>query len=298
MIATAGLVVLTAQVSASRTFLYNQGLSWSETMTRGKTETSAQPALAELMGRYLSRQAGAHAAGLATFDPTGEVVPFEAGPVQPVDPRPAWEEAVAVLPFFRSTGAKTSEGEALTPPPQWANLVAAHEPAVALAFCVGNYPQLLRNLHLILHRTKLTDLQPRETQAVVVAELTNRAKDAAANNSFPQTLLALGTLRLARQFDEAGAFLTAHDANVPVDWRDAWANEKAALAWHRGHGAEALALWQAQQPTAPVLFNRGMALLFLGRSADARAPLTQAVAQLPEAGAWHHLARLYLAMAR
>ena len=264
-------------------------------MTRGKTETSAQPELAELMARYLSRQASAHAAGLASFDPAGEVMPFEAGPVQPVDPRPAWEEAVAVLPFFRS-GAKISE--ALAPPPHWANLVAAHEPAVALAFCVGNYPQLLRNLHLILHKTKLTELQPREVRAVPGPAPSVGADDPAANNSFPQALLTLGSLRLAGKFDEAAAFVTTHDANLPADWRDAWANEKAALAWHRGHGAEALALWEAQQPSAPVLFNRGMALLFLGRPADARAPLTQAVAQLPEAGAWHHLARLYLAMAR
>jgi hypothetical protein len=46
-----------------------------------------------------------------------------------------------------------------------------------------------------------------------------------------------------------------------------------------------------------VLFNRGMAALFLGESADARAALSRAVALLPESSAWHHLARLYLTLA-
>ena len=70
-----------------------------------------QPKLSELMSRYLEQQANAHAAGLATFDPSGEVTPFEAGPVQPVDPRPAWEGAVAVLPLFQQLDARK-----LTPP--------------------------------------------------------------------------------------------------------------------------------------------------------------------------------------
>jgi hypothetical protein len=56
-------------------------------------------------------------------------------------------------------------------------------------------------------------------------------------------------------------------------------------------------LWQAQEASVPVLFNRGMAALFLGRAAQAREPLTQAVAGLPETSAWHHLAQLYLALA-
>jgi hypothetical protein len=47
----------------------------------------------------------------------------------------------------------------------------------------------------------------------------------------------------------------------------------------------------------PVLFNRGMAALFLGDAAEARTCLNQAVQQLPEESAWHHLGRLYLALA-
>jgi tetratricopeptide (TPR) repeat protein len=71
----------------------------------------------------------------------------------------------------------------------------------------------------------------------------------------------------------------------------------AALAWHRGEADKALALWEKQEPLAPVLFNRGMAAVFLGRTDLARASLDAAVAQLPETSAWHHLARLYATLA-
>jgi hypothetical protein len=87
----------------------------------------------------------------------------------------------------------------------------------------------------------------------------------------------------------ADALLKATEASVPPPWRAACANEKPALAWQRGQFEEARAQWQAMTPTVPVLFNRGMAALFCGRPAEARAALTEAVAQLPDTGAWHHL---------
>jgi hypothetical protein len=46
-----------------------------------------------------------------------------------------------------------------------------------------------------------------------------------------------------------------------------------------------------------VLFNRGTAALFLDRPTEARKPLTDAVALIPESSPWHHLGRLYLALA-
>ncbi len=107
-------------------------------------------------------------------------------------------------------------------------------------------------------------------------------------------LLAAGVLRLAHQFDEAADLLRR---KPPSEWQAAHANEEAALAWHRGRAEEAAALWRRQPESVPVLFNRGMAALFLGDAATARTSLDQAAAALPETGAWHHLARLYLALA-
>jgi hypothetical protein len=69
------------------------------------------------------------------------------------------------------------------------------------------------------------------------------------------------------------------------------------LAWHRGDAERALAMWQTQPASTPVLFNQGMAALFLGRVAEARSPLSRAVSQLSDENGWHHLGKLYLALA-
>jgi hypothetical protein len=256
-------------------------------------QASSQPPLAELLARYLARQASAHGMGLGAAT-GGEVVPFEAEPVQPVDARLAWEEALFAVAFF----APKFKQRTFAAPPQWAELVTAHEPAMALAFCVGNYPQLLRSFQPLLQTARLADLKPTgENRPTPAPAFTDWAKQTANRTQYPQTLLALGGLRLAKHFDLATQLLADHQADVPAEWRSAWANEAAALAWQRGHCEDALAHWRSQAESVPVLFNRGMAELFLDRPAAARAPLTQAVEQLADASAWHHLARLYLTLA-
>jgi hypothetical protein len=253
-----------------------------------------QPPLAELLAGYVQKQTEAHTAGLATYDLSGEVVPYEAGPVQPIDARPAWEEAVAVARL--TTG--TSDGKTWKAPPGWPALVAAHEPAFDLAMCLGNFPQLVRNLHPLLSAKDLTAL--RKTSAsrpVDVPALTDWAEQVAGKQQFPQTLLAIAALRLGRQYDKAQRIVDEIEGSVPAEWQTMWDNEKAALAWHRGDVAQAQKLWAAQPESVAVLFNRGMAALFTGDAKAARDNLNQVVSQLPESSAWHHLARLYLTLA-
>jgi hypothetical protein len=252
--------------------------------------TPVQPDLSSLLARYLERQATAHNDGLAAAK-IGEVEPYEVGPVQPIDARPAWEEGTLVAKFYGPM-----EGRSWQAPPQWAQLVAAHEPATALPFCVGNFPQLVRNFQALTQAKKLTDLRSSASRPVQVTTLLDWAKQTTAAKQFPRALVALGALRLAKYFDAADELVQANDASVPPQWRAAWANEKAALAWQRGQFEEARALWQAMPATVPVLFNRGMAALFCGRPTEARTALNEAVAQLPETCAWHHLGRLYLTM--
>jgi hypothetical protein len=254
-------------------------------------EPSGRPtplSLSDLFSRYLQNQAGAQAQGLGLPEPAGEVVPHEAGPVQPVDPRQAWDDALAVARCF--PGVKTASWAV---PPDWPDLVAAQEPAVSLAFCLGNFPQLVRDLHPLLAGGDLAALRrppAAPLPAPSLVEWADRARD------YPQRLFAAGALRLARHFDRA-ADLLRQAADAPAPWQALRANEEAALAWHRGQAEQALALWQAQDATVPVLFNRGMAALFLGQPAVARPALTQAVAALPDTSAWHHLGHLYLALA-
>jgi len=254
--------------------------------------TVVQPNPSELFERYLRRQAEAQAAGLATTEATGEVLPYDAGPVQPIDAKLAWDESIAVARLLNPA----VNSKAWQAPPHWQSLVAVHEPAAALAFAFGNFPQLVRNLQLLLQKPDLTALRPEAGQPASVPALTDWAEQVFAKRQFPQMLLAVGALRLAKQFDLAAKLIALPESAVPAEWRAAWANEQAALAWHAGRHAEARAMWQKLPDSPPVLFNRGMASLFLGDAAEARAALDQAVAQLPEASAWHHLGRLYLTL--
>jgi hypothetical protein len=253
----------------------------------------AQPALSDLLGRYLQRQAAAHADGLGLPETSGEVVPYDAAPAQPVDPRTAWDSAQAALRCFQD-GAPARLTEA---PADWPALVASHEPVMALAFCTANFPQLVRDLHPLWRAGDLKVLCPDPATPAAVPALVDWASAALRERRYPKALLGLGALRLARHFDAAEELLRKHQAEVPAAWRAAWANEQASLLWHEGKSQAAAASWQSQSASVPVLFNRGMSALFLGKPAEAHAALGPAVAQLPEDGAWHHLGRLYLALA-
>jgi hypothetical protein len=242
------------------------------------------PSVADLFRRYLEAQIDAHARGLGYPEPGDEATPFEATPVQPVDPQLAWNDAVAALRFFAPHAAAAPVS------PDWPALVARQEPAVAVAFCLGNFPQMVRNLHPLLTGDPVALRQGpgQPLSAPALAEWAERASEE------PARYFAAGALRLAREFDRAERLLSAAPS---AGWQALQANESGALAWHRGDGEKALALWEAQPESVPVLFNRGMAALFLGRPEQAAAPLGAAIAALPDSSAWHHLAHLYLALA-
>jgi hypothetical protein len=241
--------------------------------------------LAELFTRYLQRQADAQAQGLGFPEPSDEVTPYEAVSVQPVDPAVAFKETLEVRRAFPVAAQGT-----WTAPPDWPAVVAAHEPEVSVAFCLGNFPQLVRNLHPLL-TGGLTAVRMNVGRPVSVPALSEWADKTHEPHA---RLLAAGALRLARQFDQAGE---VQGTVTAPEWRAFRANEEAALAWHRGQAGDAFRMWQAQEASVPVLFNRGMAALFLGQTDAARDALGQAAAGLPETSSWHHLARLYLTLA-
>ena len=246
---------------------------------------STPQALSELFTQYLSKQAAAREQGLGLADNLGEVQPHDAAPVQPVDPALAWKDALA---------AASGITRSLSVPADWPQLVASQEPAIGIAFALGNFPQLVRNLQTLRNGMNLTRLRDAAARPATLPDLLDWANQV---RDYPHKLFAAGVLRLARHYDRAAELLgTAND--VPPEWRTLRANEEAALLWHRGRHEEAAKLWQTLEATPPVLFNRGMAALFLGRTADAQTTLTQATAQLPETNAWHHLGRLYLALAQ
>jgi tetratricopeptide (TPR) repeat protein len=263
-------------------------------MTRehNSSDTPVQQSLAELLAQYLERQAAAHGDGLGTSE-VGDVVPFEAVPAQPVDPRLAWDEALAAA---RSL-LPDCDTHSWRAPAEWPALVAGREPMAALAFCLGNFPQLVRDLHALLHTSDPKALRQSAANPVSVPLMSELAERAVRHGKPGEALLGAGAMRLAGQFDQAAELLERLRTDLPANWSAAWVNEEAALAWHRGRAEDAARLWHKQAASVPVLFNRGMAALFLGKRADARPALRQAAERLPEDGAWHHLARLYLALA-
>src|SRR4051812_40417925 len=108
-------------------------------MTTANEGRPSVPSVSDLFASYLRKQIDAHAAGLGQAeDALGDAVPHEAVPVQPVDPALAWNDSLACARLLSPAKA------AFEVPPEWPPLVARQEPAVALAFALGNFPQLVR----------------------------------------------------------------------------------------------------------------------------------------------------------
>jgi len=254
--------------------------------------------LSELLARYVSGQATRFQEGVPVPDLGGEVVLHDAaGAAQAVDPRLAWDEAIAALSF----GGPMPAGSLPAPcsAPEWKVLVTTQEPALDLAFCAGNFPQMVRNLGLLLGGFGGKSTEPARPRPSFRSDALVEWAEKSAARSLPQALLGAGVLRVAQEFDRAGELLRRVGASVSPEWRAALVNEEAALAWHSGRRNEGADLWQTRGDRShlPTLFNLGLAALFLGKPAEARAPLSQAVSKLPEANSWHHLARLYLTLA-
>jgi hypothetical protein len=265
----------------------DQGTRQENTMSQTNLE---QPKLEELLARFLNRQAQAQEIGLANFGTSSEVLLHDAGPVLPVDAGLAWQSATEALPFFHKTKEKFSA------PPSWPNIIANRDPEVAIPFCLGNYPQLMRNFHAILHHGKLGELRPQAGRPILAPALTDWAETQA--NQFPQILLAIGTMRLANHLESAWKSLAVLENKTPSLWQACLQNEKASILWHQGQADHAMDIWSKMKPTVPVWFNLGMGALFLEKSSQATGPLNQAVEQIPETSSWHHLARLYLTLAQ
>jgi hypothetical protein len=251
------------------------------------------PPLAELLARFLARQAEARMAGIPEA-PINEVEPYEAAAFPMVEPRSAWNEAVHALQLLDSEKAAVR----VTPPADWAALVIAPVSLAALPFAGGNFPQLVRDLPALIRAPRRSELQPKSQPPMPASGLDGWATQAIRKRQYPDALLAIGMLRLARQTDKAAELLAELRPNVPSRWQAAFANEEAALAWQSGDVEKAREAWNSQAESAPVLFNRGMAALFCDRPAEARDSLTRANALLPEDEPWHQLGRLYLALAQ
>jgi Flp pilus assembly protein TadD len=96
----------------------------------------------------------------------------------------------------------------------------------------------------------------------------------------------------------AGAFDLAQELLNRCQGLESWvrANEVASILWMKGEQTQALQVWKVQPANAVISLNRGMARLFLGDKAAAKADLQHAAQSFPETSSWKHLAQLYLSL--
>lgn len=248
------------------------------------------PNMNDMLKEYLQRRSSAHGDGIATLE-AGDVEPYDAVPAQVLDPKQAWDEATAVLTHF-------DENSAIKSPTDWAQLVSAVDAAVAVPMAAGHFPQSVRDLNRLARSVPPTELPTESGSPIQIDGIETWLRGVEKSASGVEALLAVGVLRALRQFGRADKLLTKIEKTLPAKLRSAWTNEKAALLWSCGPRAEALTMWNSLPDSAPVLFNRGVAALFLGDKGAAKSALTAAVTQIDESSGWHHLGRLYLALAQ
>lgn len=258
-------------------------------MTPGTNKTA--PSLAELTMRFVNRPIDASAIE-SEADALGEVVPHEVSVGFRADPRLAWQEGLGVLDAFGLKGEMKAAA-----PAEWAGIVVRQDAAAAQPFALGNYPQRVRELATLLQTADLSKLLTAAESRPASPALRGWAAKQAATGSPANALLAAAVLRAAGDLEQAETTLNVLRAAAPASWQAAVRNEEAALLWQQGQFEKAAAIWDALDENPAVLFNRGLAALFLGRSAKARESLKKASVALPETGGWHHLAGLYLALA-
>ena len=242
------------------------------------TNPTAQPTIEDLMVRFFASRSDAAAAAVETGE--SEVEPHEVAAGFRVDPRAAWLDATAAI----ATGGNAPP-PAVQLPTEWAALVSQPAAAFAVPMAAGHFPQRVKDLQPLLVKFSPAELRPSGAQAATPGF--PGLRHWLAKNGTSNPLVASGIARTLGDFDLAAKLLdgTASD------------NDRAALLWQKGECAAALTAWEVQPESPAVLFNRGMARLFLGRTADAREPLQKAVDAIPETSGWHALARLYLAVA-
>jgi tetratricopeptide (TPR) repeat protein len=237
------------------------------------------PSIAELTTRYLAREDGVE-------NTTRPVETYDAVPSAAVDPRQAWDGAVAGV-----AGAEVS----VKMPTGWSAVVASLDSMAAVPMAAGNFPQAVRDWAPLVQARRLSETRPAASVPIDVPGLAGWCDSASRSGDATKRMLAAGTLRLARKFDQAEQIL---QGEAPVGLETEWANERAALAWHQGRYDEARAIWESLPETTATLFNRGLAALFADDAESAIPLFHAAAARLPEDSVWRHLACFYLALAQ
>jgi hypothetical protein len=262
-------------------------------MTQESTPHTPVPTPTELLATYLQSQV-ALTAGDQPAPAVAEVELYEVTSYRPVDAKLAWAEAVVAL---RQGGV-----EPAARPVGWHQLTARLGERLDLPLCVGNYPQMVRDLSKLLQARSFAALigRPATSQPVGIeppAALVEWITAQLEAGTPAQQLTAVGCLRLLGQFERAKVWFADSADRLPESYRVVVANERAGLLWACGERDAAAAIWEGLAASGPVWFNRGLACLFRDQFTRAVTLFTHAAEQLPPSSGWHHLALFYRTLA-
>ena len=244
-----------------------------------------QPRLDDLTARFLARTTIGES---VEFSDSAEVEPHEVIGGFRTDPKTGWLEVHAVLKAF---GLPL---ERLVAPPEWVSYTGLPAPTSALPLAAGVFPQQVQDPLPLLGSANLTDTLPSTERHAIsgFSGLRTWAQKAIEGKSVAAALSATGLLAMLGDTAAANHAIRSWESKCTGSWRTAWENQWAAILWLTGEHAEALAAWQTMGDHPVAAFNTGMALLFLGRAAEAVPALKEAAASLPPHSGWLHLANL------
>jgi len=199
---------------------------------------------------------------------------------------------------MEALGVDADQLKGMAVPGDWGRLIVRQESVAALPFAIGNYPQRVRELGALIQTGDLNSLLTKNVEVEEASKpLVDWCKKQVDAGTMPQAMIAASLYRVSGDLAKAGDALESLAKKAPFEWTTTLENERAALMWESGKFAEARALWNSLPDTNPVIFNRGMASLFMGEPKSAIVQFGKLADQLPETSAWHHLASLYLALA-
>jgi len=223
---------------------------------------------------------------------SGEIEPYAANVGLPTEPRAAWQDSLSAL-----TPVTVKSLSKVPLPPEWANWVQQAGADPAVAYAAGNFPQEVRDLASLVEADELSTLRPHHHMTEPVQRTAKVWIEQRMESHQPaEQILAIGVLRYLGEVELAEHHLARLEVSLGGEWQSVIANERGAVAWHRGDAVAALQIW-SQGDTLPMRFNQGMALLFTDRAAEALPILRKVTEQLPETCGWHHLAGLFTALA-
>jgi hypothetical protein len=235
------------------------------------------PSLATLTARFLANQATS-----PSDDFLAEVQPHEVVTSFRTDSAVMWSDAKAPFELF-GVNVKISI------PLDWSAFAASQSDSTIMLLSLGSVPQHMRELNTFQPMVAT----PNPSVTGHFEKLVNGLESCRKSASVAERLMAAGILKLLGRYDSAESLIALAEPECHGALTYVLANERAAIRWHCGDLAGALAAWQSMGDGPVATFNRGVCEWMMGRPAAAAALFDRAAGSIPDRSGWSHLAAFY-----